>query len=92
MRAANLTIIITRLEAQVVDVDVLVEVFDAETLSHALAKGVFEIQKAAVASVLVIKVRAKYLSVHLQLAVFRQQVPIQSGDVRVTIVVLYCRC
>ena len=69
----------------------LVEVLDAQSLPHALTKGVFEIQKTAVANVKVVNVRAKHLPIHLQLAVFRQQVPVKARDISVPIVVLYGR-
>ena len=51
MRRANLAVVVARLKAKVIDVDVIVEIFNAQTLSNALSKGVFEVNKAAIACV-----------------------------------------
>ena len=64
MRRTNLTIVIARLKTKIIDVDVIVEIFDPQALSNALSKRVLEVNKAAIACVDAVEIGSENLTVH----------------------------
>ena len=64
MGSANLSVVVARLEAQIVDVHIIVKVLDAQTLFDPATECVLEIDESAVADIDTVQVRPKHLTIH----------------------------